>query len=222
MINILLEGYGIGAVWLHHELKKYIKPEHRACVVALSFRDSVVKNAEDWDSLYAVGGKHYDGIVNGLRAYGIKKDAISFINYYTDTSEVAKEKIKNADIVYFLGGLPDRMMDRIRELDLLDTLKAYDGIVMGYSAGALVQLSEYHLSPDKDYPEFKYDKGIGYIDSFYIEVHYNGEQIKKDSIIRVAKERKKRVYAVSLMSGAIIVDNGEIRLIGEVTERERI
>ena len=47
---------------------------------------------------------------------------------------------------------------------------------MGYSAGALVQLAEYHLSPDTDYPRFTYQKGILYVYLFYLEVHYEGTE----------------------------------------------
>ena len=48
-------------------------------------------------------------------------------------------------------------MDRIREFDLCNTLMNHDGIAMGYSAGAVIQLAEYHLSPDEDYSEFQYN-----------------------------------------------------------------
>ncbi len=29
---------------------------------------------------------------------------------------------------------------------------------MGWSAGAMMQCSQYYISPDKDYPEFIYEK----------------------------------------------------------------
>lgn len=91
--------------------------------------------------------------MDGFKAYGISQDNISFVNYFEDTKKSAKQKIENADIVYFLGGLPDRMMDRIKEFDLVETFRKRNGIIMGYSAGAVIQLSEYHLSPDNDYEE---------------------------------------------------------------------
>ena len=87
---------------------------------------------------------------------------------------------------------------------------------MGNSAGALIQLSEYHLSPDRDYPEFKYYDGLPYLDNFYMEVHYMNTDIQNESINRVLSERGKTVYATEFMAGAIIVDNGNIKLIGNV------
>ena len=173
MINILLEGYDIHAPWLYEKLKNYIKPNHRVAVVAFSFRDSRVKSLADWNILYSKeNGRFYGGIVDGFTAYGISEENISFINYFTDTKESAKEKIENADIVYFLGGLPDRMMERIKEFELRDILMRHNGIVMGYSAGAVIQLAEYHLSPDEDYPEFGYYEGLPYLNDFYLEVHF--------------------------------------------------
>lgn len=216
MINILLEGYGIDESWLHSELKKYIMPSYSVAVIAFSFRDERVKNLSDWNGLYGYGGKYYTGIVNGLLAYGISEDKISFVNYFTDTVESAAQKIKSADIVYFTGGLPDRMMDRIIDFGLYDILTEYDGIVMGYSAGALVQLAEYHLTPDEDYPEFGYYNGLPYLNDFYLEVHYEGDALQNESIRRVKNERGKTVYATHAGEGAVIVHNGSIRLIGDV------
>lgn len=217
MINILLEGFDIGASWLHDELQNYVKPDHRVAVVAFSFRDSRVRSLSDWNTLYSKeSGKFYRGIVGGLSAYGIREENISFINYFTDTKETATEKIKEADIIYFLGGLPDRMMERIEEFDLYGALMAHDGIVMGYSAGALVQLAEYHLSPDDDYPEFIYCEGLPYLKDFYLEVHYEGTAEQHASIRRVLSERGKPVYATALQSGAILVDRGTVKLLGDV------
>ncbi len=217
MINILLEGYDIAVPWLFDELKAYIKPPHKAAVIALAYRDNRVKKAEDWNALYGKeNGRYYCGIVDGLTAYGVSEENIDFLNYFIDSKETAKSKIENADILYFLGGLPDRMLERIKELELYDTIVNHKGIIMGYSAGAVIQLSEYHLSPDDDYPKFSYYEGLGYLNDFYLEVHYEGTDIQDAAIRRVIKERGKTVYATHLGNGAIIVDNGNIKVLGKV------
>lgn len=217
MINILLEGYNIDAPWLRDELKSYIKPHHSVAVVAFSFRDSRVKSLADWNSLYSKeSGIYYGGIVGGFASYGISESNIEFINYFTDSKKSAAQKIAKADIIHFLGGLPDRMMDRIKEFDLYDVLMKHQGIVMGYSAGAVIQLTEYHLSPDSDYPEFKYCEGLPYLNDFYMEVHYENTDAQNKSIQRVIAERGKTVYATVVGAGAILVDNGSIKLLGDV------
>ena len=222
MINILLEGYEINAHWLYDDLKKYILPNQSIAVIAFSFRDNEVKNSKDWDSLYSKEkGIYYNGIVDGFTAYGISEDNITFVNYFKDTKESAMQKIQKADILYFTGGRPDRMMDRIKEFDLADVLRKHKGIIMGYSAGAVIQLSEYHLSPDKDYKEFQYYDGLGYLDDFYLEVHYEETAVQNEAIQRVIAERGKSVYATVLQSGAILVDNGNLKLLGDVKVFDR-
>lgn len=223
MINILLEGYDIQAPWLYEELKNYLKPSHKVAIVAFSFRDDRLKSLLDWDNLYSKqSGKYYHGIVDGLTAYGIAEDNITFINYFSDTKESARLKAENADILYFLGGLPDRMMERIEEFGLTDTLMKHTGIVMGYSAGAVIQLAEYHLSPDDDYPAFGFYHGLPYLKGFYLEVHYEETDTQKASIQKVLAERGKPVYATAVMDGAIIVDDGNIKPIGKVKRFDKI
>lgn len=217
MVNILLEGYDIDASWLYDELKHYIKPTDSVAVVAFSFRDSVVRSGKDWEALYGKEcGKYYAGIVEAFATYGIPENKITFLNYFTDTKMSAAQKIAEADILYFPGGLPDRMMERIKDFDLQEVLLKHDGVVMGYSAGAVIQLAEYHLSPDDDYPAFAYYEGLPYLKEFYLEVHYEGTEVQNECIRRVTAERGKTVYATALGTGAILVEHGTVKLLGDV------
>ena len=217
MVNILLDYYDINNPWLFDTLKNYIKPQSKVAIIAFSFRDNQVKNLMDWNALYSKnGGKYYGGLVNALMTYGIDEDNVEFLNYFTDTKETAARKIRSADILYFLGGLPDRMYERLREFDLVDIIMKHDGITMGYSAGAVIQLAEYHLSPDDDYPVFGYYKGLSLLRDFYVEVHYENTDAQNTAITSVLKEKKKTVYAFSIGKGAMVVENGEIHLLGDV------
>ncbi len=217
MVNILLESYNLDADWLYDELKEYLKPEYKVAVVAFSFRDTRVKNNSDWQLLYGKEqGKFYDGIVGSLCSYGIKEEYITFLNYFQDTKQTAKDKIQNADIIYFLGGLPNRMMDRLKEFDLIDVLIQHNKVVIGYSAGAIIQFEEYFLSPDADYPTFNYYKGIPWLKDFYLQVHYENTEEQTESINKVLSKHKKSVYATYKGEGAIVVENGNKKIIGRV------
>ena len=215
MICLFAEGYNLRASYLSHALKDILFPFMRVAVIAFSFRESAVRSARDWERFYGEKSKNYKGIVSGLSAYGISPYQISFLNYFTDTKASAAEKIKNADILYFPGGLPDKMMERIREFELEEAIRSHQGVFIGYSAGALVLLSEYHLSPDHDYPVFQYGKGLGIVDGFFLEVHYTGAPEQIASVRRLQWERCLPVCILPLMKGAILAGNGEFALLGK-------
>lgn len=217
MIHVLIEGYDIDAPWLRGELQGLLKPKERVTLVALSFRDAQVASAQDWDALYGPGhGRYYGALVAPFVAYGIAQEQIAFINWFSDTRETALSKIHQADVLYFPGGLPDRMMQRIEALGLAQAIREFQGVVLGCSAGAMIQFGEYHVSPDEDYPRFGYYKGLSRLNGFYYEPHYEGNAVQRDAIRRVLVERKKPVYATHAGEGAIIVEKGVIRAVGKV------
>lgn len=215
MINILFDCPNLDD--FKEELREYFSEDSRVAVVAFSFYDDYVYDAASWEKVYGRGlGNCYFETVDALSAFGVSKDNITFINYFTDTHESARDKIKNANVVYFTGGLPDRMMDRIKEFNLLDTLREFDGIAVGYSAGAVIQLAEYHLYPDGDYKDFGYYEGLDYLNSLYLEVHYEFKPEQNESIRRVLAERNLPVYVTHTRRGGVVVDNGRIKIIGKV------
>ena len=215
MVNILFDCPNLDD--FREELREYFSESSRVAVVAFSFYDDYVYDAKSWERVYGRGiGNCYFETVDALSAFGVREENVSFINYFTDTHESALEKIKNANVVYFTGGLPDRMMERILEFDLLDALLSFDGVVVGYSAGAVIQLSEYHLYPDGDYKDFGYYKGLGYLNSLYLEVHYEFKPEQDESVRRVLIERDLPVYVTHTRAGGVVVDNGEIKIIGQV------
>ena len=217
MINILLDTLDFSVDFLYEQLKRYIHPEDKVAVLAFSYRDRDVSCLADWNALYRKrDGFYYQNMVSPFLRYGIPEDHIKWINYYTDSKSKAAELIRGADILYLPGGLPDRMMDRIDEFNLRSTLLEFQGVVLGYSAGALIQLEEYHLSPDQDYPEFCYFKGLPILKDFYLEVHYEGSDAQNEAIQRVLKERRKTVYAMVTDRAAIVIDGPKVRLLGDV------
>lgn len=221
MVNILFDCPNLDD--FKDELREYFSADSRVAVVAFSFYDDYVYDAQSWERVYGKGiGNCYFETVDALAAFGVTADNVSFINYFTDTKESAKKKIENANVVYFTGGLPDRMMDRIIEFDLLDTLRKFDGVAVGYSAGAVIQLKEYHLYPDGDYTDYAYYGGIGYIDSLYLEVHYEYKEEQDESVCRYLSERSKPLYVTHTRLGGVVVDNGVVKTVGRVDKYESV
>ena len=215
MVNILFDCPNISD--FKDELAPYISKDSRITVVAFSFYDDYVYDNESWQRVYGKClGEGYFEVVDEFAAFGVPSENVTYINYFTDTKKSAKEKIENADIIYFTGGLPDRMMDRIIEFELVDALKSFDGVVVGYSAGAVIQLKEYHLYPDGDYEDFEYYHGLGYIDNFYLEVHYEYKTEQDESVKRCLSERDLPIYVTHTRRGGLIVENGKITPLGKV------
>ena len=215
MINILFDCPNIDD--FYDDLKDYFNEKTRVCVIAFSYYDDYVYDSESWERVYGRGiGNCYFETVDSFKPFGVKEENISFVNYFADTKSDAKEKIRNADVIYFTGGLPDRMMDRIRDFELEEDIMRHSGIVMGYSAGAVIQLREYHLYPDGDYTDFGYYEGLPMLSDFYLEVHYRGLQVQNESIRKCLEERGKTVYVTNDHGGGIIVQNGNIHIIGKV------
>lgn len=84
----------------------------------------------------------------------MKENQIHWVNYFKDSKEDVLKKVLGSSILLLTGGAPDLMMKRIKEFKLKKILKSYQGLMIGYSAGAMIQLKEYHITPDEDYPTF--------------------------------------------------------------------
>lgn len=201
--------------WCYPILRKLIKPDDEVCVLAFSFFNDT-KNSNDWDKQYAKGqGIWYRSNTDVFFKYGLKENQIHWVNYFKDSKEDVLKKVLCSSILLLTGGAPDLMMKRIKEFKLKKILKSYQGLMIGYSAGVMIQLKEYHITPDEDYPTFQYLPGLGCIEGFKIEVHYHASNIQKQSIERVLKEKGQPVYAIYEDGGLIVHDN-QIESFGHV------
>ncbi len=215
MVNILFSLYNFHEKWVKNTMEKYIKCNDKVLVIPFSFGENI-SNDMDWQSAYSKdNGKYYNTIVLPFLSYGIGEENIDWINYFKDTEESAKKKVRNSDILFFTGGLPDKMMHRLKEFDLINEIESFLGVIIGISAGAMIQIADYHITPDKDYDIFSYNRGLNFIRSFDIEVHYEETDIEKNYINKVLNERMDTVYAIK-DTGGIIVDNNAITLLGDI------
>ncbi|MGG7057828.1 Type 1 glutamine amidotransferase-like domain-containing protein [Clostridium tertium] len=216
MVNILLSKYSFNEDWAKNELKRYINSDDKVVIIPFAFNEKFISNNIEWQNAYNSDyGKYYREIVTPFMDFGIKENNIKWINYFEDSNEEIKKIIENSKIVFLTGGLPDRAVNRVMEKKLLNYIDD-SKIIIGASAGALMQLKNYYISPDKDYSEFLHLSGLGLIDKdFYIEVHYEGTEIQNDCIKRILKEKTDTVYAIKDNGGIIIEDNAFL-IIGDV------
>ena len=215
-VQILMNTSMFDEKWCRNALKPFLSKEDEVAVLAFSFYDDT-KNRDDWNRQYQPGrGIWYKSNTDVFKWFGIPKEQIHWINYFTHTPAEMKNILANCSVVLYTGGAPDLMMKRIREKKLQSLLKKWQGTVMGYSAGAMMQLAEYHITPDCDYPEFVWEKGLGYADAFDVEVHYTRQKIQKESIQRALTEKKRPVCAIGEQGGMIVKGNQILNLFGDV------
>ena len=217
--HVLMSDSGINQSWSYPVLKKYIHPSDEVCVLAFSFFEDV-KNIQDWNRQYKKGqGMEYTEHTHIFFKFGLKENQIHWVNYFTDSKAEIEEKIEKSNILLLTGGAPDLMMKRIKEFKLKSLLKNYQGLMIGYSAGAMIQLDTYHITPDADYPQFAYKSGLGCLQGFAIEPHYRATKIQKQSIEKVREEKQIPVYAI-YENGGIIVEEGKKSFFGQVERFE--
>lgn len=207
-MNVLLNTYAFDVPWAADTLGKYIKPSMKVCVVALSF-------CAGWTEEQAESSRHRHMLLPAYAHYGIPAENISLIDWFHDTPESAKQKIQESDILFFTGGWPDHMMRRLEQWKLVEQIEAFPGLIMGCSAGAMVQFAHYYITPDEDYDTFSYHHGMNFVRQFYMEVHFNDTPIQHESIDRVRREQRKPIFAV-YNDGGLVVDGDEVTVMGRV------
>lgn len=215
-MNILLNLYNFHEDWAREVLEDVFSPEMKVCLLPLSFHEDWIRNRKEWKIEYGPKGKCYLELVEPFEAYGILRKNISIVNYFTDTAQSAREKVEQADVLFFTGGFPDKMMARLYDLELVETIQHFQGIVMGSSAGAMIQFDTYHITPDRDYDQFQYHQGLGFLYDFEIEVHYEGSDVQNEAIERVMEERNLPVIAIG-NEGGVLIDGDDCVPMGDVS-----
>lgn len=117
------------------------------------------------------------------------------------TQEQAKEMIRNASFIMLMGGDPFKQKDMCENLNILEELKKYNGVMVGFSAGAMLMSKYIIITPcSEEYPEFHIEKGLNF-DEISIYPHNNtseeiypntlvvgDETYQKEDLIKVANE----------------------------------
>ena len=204
MVNILLNSFRFAEPWCRQAIGRWLKPGMRVLVFPFAFRPEQIPDAQEWETRYnRENGRFSLGLAEVFWQYGIPLSQLEWVNYYAPEAD-SPRKIAKSDVLYFCGGEPDLLYQRLEELDLLAPLKRFCGIVMGDSAGAVIQLSRYHDQP-----------GLGYLRDFDLEVHYTGSEEQQAAIRQFAVEHRNMVLALGQQAAIVAVDD-EVECLGDV------
>ena len=113
------------------------------------------------------------------------------------------------------------LLKRIDSMGIRERIVNFKGIVMGTSAGAMVQLDKFHITPENDGEEYGYcENGLWLISGFDIEVHYEENFLHLSGLITDLKLHGTKIYAMP-NNGGLIVKGKRITPIGDVFEVTR-
>lgn len=214
MTQLLFNLYNFHEEWAYQHVAPYIKADMSVTILPFSFADDEI-TAANWQHFYGAKGHFYSGLTAPFNAFGIPNSSINLINYFTADFSNLSCQLLNADIIFLTGGLPDKTMERLKKLAIVDILEQFSGLLIGSSAGAMVQLKNYHITPDADYDDFSYQKGLNLITDFAIEVHFENTLTQQASIRRVLTETEiPLLYAIEDQGGLIV--NQQVTTIGKV------
>lgn len=132
-----------------------------------------------------------------------KKSGINFEEFHLITNETtnAKELIDNASFIMLMGGDPFAQKELCEELDIIDNLKNFDGVLLGMSAGAMLMSKYIIITPcSEEYPDFHIEPGLNLSNiSVYPHNNFDGneypetvdlgdEVYKREDLITVSKQ----------------------------------
>lgn len=132
-------------------LKKDIKSNKNIVFIATTFN-----NYEKNDIYYKKLIEHFNNI------------NITFNNTYLIDNRIdkklAKEYINNSDIIFLMGGDTKLQMTSLIDYELINTLKEYNNIIMGVSAGTMNQVNRVVYKNDYNNYLLEDYQGLGYFD----------------------------------------------------------
>ena len=177
-------GHGLGKMFLN-ELKD---------------TNSIVYIPGGIDRIEKVKEKYIPAFTEHFKNVGIKFNKNIIITPDMN-KEDAKQNVREANFIMLMGGDPFKQKKLCEDLELMDELKKYDGIMLGFSAGAMLMSKYIIVTPcSEEYPDFHIEEGLN-LDEISIYPHNNidkeeypkslvsgDETYQRDDLIKVAKE----------------------------------
>jgi len=154
---------------------------------------SYVSNQKEWEKYFGKEGILSNKILSELQQAGADTKKVFFYNYYAEEYR----PLAGFDYIIIPGGDAVLGIERIKSSFLYRELTAYRGKIIAYSAGALLLLKEYFLSPNYYYKELTFHKGLGIIDSdFTLEVHFDNSVQMRENIQAACEALKLPIIAI--------------------------
>ena len=215
MYSILFSKINLGFSCVEERLKEIIQPDNKVVIIPWSFPS---ENGERGLTEF-FSDERKDKYISRLKKLGIAEKNITILNCYHDKEADMKKKIKEANVLVLPGGNPHMFYNKVVSANILDDIKNFSKVIIGSSAGTVLQLNNYFVTAKNNYnKKFAWYKGFNVIDDpFYIDVHSINNYRYLNKLAKVAKEKEKTVYAI-YDDGVIVYNrkNKNIELFGNV------
>lgn len=131
MVNIMVNTYNFNNSDCYESLKRYIKPGMKVVVIPFGHEVKYFTQERTFDELYHYEyGRDFKILRRAFYDYGIEKEHIYVLNPHRDTSRYMKNKIENADALFFTDGNFIECSDYLKAMHLFDTVKEFKGITI--------------------------------------------------------------------------------------------
>ena len=143
--------------------------------------------------------KYVPAFTTHFKNVGIEFEKVNIITPNL-TSDEAKKMIKSADFIMLMGGDPFKQKQLCEQLEIIEELKQFDGIMMGFSAGAMFMSKYIIITPcSEEYPDFRIDDGLNF-DNISIYPHNNTSSEEYPELLDLGKEKYKKEDLIKVAS----------------------
>ena len=141
----------------------------------LKDRKSIVYIPGGVDKMQKVREKYVPAFTEHFKNTGIEFETSTIITPDMSTDE-AQKAVHKASFIMLMGGDPFKQKELCNKLGLLEELKKYDGVLLGFSAGAMLMSKYIIITPcSEEYPDFHIEEGLN-LDGISIYPHNNTNQ----------------------------------------------
>ena len=167
------------------------------------------------DNMEKVQTKYIPTFTNYFEKIGIKFEKINLITPELSQAK-AKEMCENANFILLMGGCPFKQKQLCEKVGIMPTLKKYNGVMLGFSAGAMLMSKHIIITPcSEEYPDLRIEDGLN-LDGISIYPHSNTSDTQYPDELVCGDEtyRKADLITAANQSGPFYLLQDNLRLDG--------
>jgi peptidase E len=171
----------------------------------------------------AIAAGDHEGYISSFQQYYASLGCKVIVSKFSEENkEKICNKISQANIIYFSGGDPKKLMDAIIEKNIREDLIGFEGVIVGYSAGAMVlghQFNNYEKEITES-DDLELYAGLNFVSNTVIEPHFEN----KNRLLHLEKTMGKNDAAIGIndASAYCLFEDREIVLGKEVEHNAKI